>query len=179
MNVPNADANRMLMDAVAFAARAHVHQKRKDGVTPYASHAFRVCLIIRHVFGIDDNAVLTAALLHDTIEDTTTDYDDIAKCFNRSVADWVAALSKDKRLMEGEREAKYVQMLRESCWQVQVCKLGDIYDNVMDSVHTPAEQQSRTLQNSRRYLDALSASSALQVQRARETVTRLLESISA
>ena len=74
-----------LLSAVAFAARAHQHQLRKDNQTPYASHPFRVCLIVRHVFGIDDPEPLTAAVLHDTIEDTPTDYDDLQERFGDAV----------------------------------------------------------------------------------------------
>src|SRR5215217_2629487 len=98
---------RMLLEAASFAARAHRHQLRKDGQTPYAAHPFRVCLIVRHVFGIDDPDVLAAALLHDTIEDTTTDFDDLAIAFGPRIAGWAAALSKDGRLPEPEREAAY------------------------------------------------------------------------
>jgi guanosine-3',5'-bis(diphosphate) 3'-pyrophosphohydrolase len=46
-----------LLEAASFAARAHRAQVRKDGETPYVAHVFRVCLIVRHVFGIDDPAV--------------------------------------------------------------------------------------------------------------------------
>src|SRR5579883_2187980 len=108
---------RPLLEAVAFAARAHQGQRRKDGETPYASHPFRVCLVVRDVFGIDDRQVLTAALLHDTVEDTTTDFDDIEERFGADVARWVAALSKDKRLQELEREQAYVAQLADAPWQ--------------------------------------------------------------
>ena len=94
------DQTELLLDAVSFAARAHRHQLRKDKETPYVSHVFRVCLVVRHVFGIDDPKVLTAALLHDTIEDTTTDYDDVIERFGKDVADWTAALTKDMRVIE-------------------------------------------------------------------------------
>src|SRR5262249_44303552 len=100
-----------LLDAIAFAARAHRPQLRKDGQTPYVSHVFRVCLVVRHVFGIDDTRVLTAAVLHDTIEDTTTDYDDLREQFGDEVASWVAALSKDKRRHEDMREQAYTAEL--------------------------------------------------------------------
>ncbi len=90
-------ATRTLLDAISFATRAHHGQLRKDGRTPYVSHVYRVSLIVRHVFGIDDPAVLTAAVLHDTIEDTTTDFDDVEEHFGAEVAGWVARLSKDKR----------------------------------------------------------------------------------
>src|SRR4051794_24993753 len=104
MTEPSHVAVQPLLDAIAFAARAHRHQLRKDGQTPYASHPFRVCLVLRHVFGIDDTKVLTAAVLHDTIEDTTTDNDDLSERFGPDVARWVAALTKDKRQPDEERE---------------------------------------------------------------------------
>src|SRR5437588_9277661 len=98
---------RGVLEAVAFAARAHHGQLRKDNKTPYVSHVFRVCLIVRQVFGIDDPAALTAAVLHDSVEDTPTDYDDLQERFGRDVADWVAALSKDMRRPEDVREEEY------------------------------------------------------------------------
>src|SRR5205823_13691949 len=59
------------------------------------------------LFGIRDPKVLAAAVLHDTIEDTTTDYDDLAERFGKDVADWVASLTKDMRRPEDEREEEY------------------------------------------------------------------------
>src|SRR5713226_9468833 len=103
--------HRPLLEAIAFASRAHQGQLRKDQRTPYASHVFRVCLIVRQVFGVEDAAVLTAAVLHDTVEDTTTDFDDLEKQFGAEIAGWVAALSKDKRLPDAEREKAYVTQL--------------------------------------------------------------------
>src|SRR5262249_49786728 len=100
-----------LLEAIAFAARAHKPQLRKDGQTSYGSHVFRVCLVVRHVFGVSDPRVLTAAVLHDTIEDTTTDFDDLTDRFGPDIASWVAALSKDKRQQEEEREKAYMAEL--------------------------------------------------------------------
>jgi guanosine-3',5'-bis(diphosphate) 3'-pyrophosphohydrolase len=146
---------RPLLEAVSFAARAHHGQIRKDGKTPYASHVFRVCLILRHVFGLDDPAMLTAALLHDTIEDTTTDFDDVREQYGPEVAGWVACLSKDKRLQDEEREEKYRAALAAAPWQVKACKLADIFDNLLDSRHLSAERRRRTVKRTRLYLEAL------------------------
>ena len=138
------DLFRILTSAVSFAARAHRHQLRKDGQTPYIAHPFRVCLVVRHVFGIEDPVALTAAVLHDTIEDTTTDYDDLAEKFGTAVADCVAALSKDMRRPEGEREPAYLRQLLAGDWQVAICKLADSYDNLSDfAALTPAGQQKQ------------------------------------
>ena len=144
-----------LLEAVSFAARAHEHQLRKDGRTPYASHPFRVCLILRHIFGQDDPRVLTAAALHDTIEDTTTDFDDVAEHFGREVAQWVALLCKDKRLPEPQREQAYRDQLAGAPWQVKLCKLADLFDNCLDSRQLPPDKAAHSLQRYRQYLDAL------------------------
>ena len=175
MSLPNPAFHRLL-DAVAFAARAHQGQLRKDRATPYHSHVFRVSLIVRHLFDINDAAVLTAAVLHDTVEDTTTDFDDIQERFGSEIAGWVALLSKDKRQQDELRERLYCDGLRTAPWQVKICKLADVYDNLTDSANLKPEQRPRTLQRTRVYLDALASSDLPPlVQRAFETVSALLE----
>lgn len=150
------DRDDVLFDAIAFAARAHRHQLRKDGQTPYVSHAFRVAMVVRHVFGFDDPKILAAAVLHDTIEDTTTDYDGLDSKFGRTIAGWVVALTKDMRLPEKEREAAYIEALVAAGWQVCVCKLADIYDNLGDGASLTVEQRGRLAHRSRAYLKAMS-----------------------
>lgn len=146
---------RPLPEAIAFAARAHRHQLRKDHQTPYVSHVFRVCLVARQVFGIDDPRVLATAVLHDTIEDTNTDFDDLREQFGEEIAGWVAALSKDKRQIDEHREKEYMAVLARAPWQVQVCKLADVFDNLMDSAFTDPRQRQKSLSRSRGYLEAL------------------------
>src|SRR6476646_74887 len=124
------DPNAIVFQAAAFAARAHRHQLRKDKETPYFSHPVRVCLVVCHVFGFDDPRMLAAALLHDTIEDTTTDYEDIVERFGPDVARWVAAVIKDSRMPFEEREEAYRAALAAADWQAKVVKLGDLYDNL-------------------------------------------------
>ncbi len=119
--------------AASFAARFHGSQMRKDGKTPYIAHPYRVAMMVRHFFGIDDETVLVAALLHDVIEDTTADFDDLLAEFGDEVAGIVAVLSKDKRKVEPERETEYLQQLAKASWKAKIIKLADAYDNVCDS----------------------------------------------
>ena len=141
-----------LLAAVSFAARAHRYQLRKDGETPYVAHVFRVAMILRHLFGVTDLNVLTAAVLHDTFEDTTTDFDEVASQFGPDVANWVAALTKDTRLPEAEREEAYGRQLTAGGPAVCLCKLADVYDNLSDSRTMPAEKRAKSVANARRYL---------------------------
>ena len=119
--------------ASAFAARAHRHQVRRDGRTPYFSHCVRVALTVALKFGCTDDTVLAAALLHDVIEDTQADYDDVLQHFGSEVAEMVAALSKDMRLVESGREPAYDAQLAEAPWQARLIKLADVYDNFTDA----------------------------------------------
>lgn len=164
----------LLLNAIAFASRAHRHHLRKDRDTPYVSHVFRVCMVVRQVFGVDDPSVLTAALLHDTIEDTTTDFDDLAEQFGPEISSWVSALTKDKRLPDEERERAYEDTLRRSCWQVKVCKLADIFDNLIDSSNLGADQRRRTISRSQRYLAAVSTDAPNDILPAIRAVRELL-----
>lgn len=170
---PAADGDPLL-EAVAFAARAHCGQIRKDGKTPYASHAFRVCLILRDKFEVTNRAALAAALLHDTLEDTTTDFDNLAHDFGEEVAQLVVWLTKDCRLPEEQREAAYCQGLSKAPWQARACKLADIYDNLQDSRHLPAEHRGKTKKKARRYLDALAANLTPEAAPAWKIVDELL-----
>ncbi|MCE9561419.1 MAG: HD domain-containing protein [Planctomycetes bacterium] len=151
------DPNDIIFQAASFAARAHKSQLRKDNQTPYIAHPFRVCLVVRHIFGFEDPKMLAAAILHDTIEDTTTDFDDIIERFGPVVAKWVAALTKDMRLEHDIREEEYAKGLAAADWQAKVLKLADVYDNAGDCKSFTVNGRRNTVKKSRFYLDAMRA----------------------
>ncbi|QEL19393.1 HD domain-containing protein [Limnoglobus roseus] len=153
--MPATDPNAVIFEAVAFAARAHKNQIRKDKETPYVSHVFRVALTVSQVFGFHQPTLIAAAVLHDTIEDTTTDYDDLLEKFGEEVARIVVALTKDMRLPEEEREEAYRKQLVAGGWPVCVCKLADIYDNTNDGATLGAKGREKSIRRMKSYLDAL------------------------
>jgi guanosine-3',5'-bis(diphosphate) 3'-pyrophosphohydrolase len=130
-DIPLAD-RQLWQRAVSFAARCHHGQMRKDAITPYVAHPFRVALTVRQVFAVDDPMALCVALLHDVIEDTTTDYDEVQAEFGDDIAQAVARLTKDKRLPEEERERRFYEQIDEGGWIVRLVKLADAYDNLSD-----------------------------------------------
>jgi (p)ppGpp synthase/HD superfamily hydrolase len=123
--------------AASFAADAHRAATRRDGRTPYIAHPVRVALTVTCLFGVQDEEILAAALLHDTIEDTGVDYDDLLERFGRRVADIVAALSKDMRLIEAEREPAYDRQLERGPWEARLIKLADVFDNLSETSGSP------------------------------------------
>ena len=61
----------MILKALRFSAEKHNDQRRRDSKSsPYINHPIQVAETLWRVGGIKDDAVLTAAILHDTIEDT-------------------------------------------------------------------------------------------------------------
>ncbi len=147
---------KRVMEALAFAARKHQGHLRKDEKTPYFAHLARVVTLLSAEFGVRDADALAAAALHDTIEDTTTDHDDLSERFGQTVADYVAALTKDKRLPEDEREAEYLAGLIRAPLAVKLCKLADVCDNLMDSQSLTAERRREKIAQARELLDAFS-----------------------
>jgi len=157
----------LILKAISFAARKHIGQFRKDNETPYISHTFRVAMILSQVFGVKDERILAAAVLHDTIEDTTTDYDDIEKEFGKEIAVWVGMLSKDKRKQEKEREEEYLKVLAQASDEVKLIKLADVYDNSIDAC-TLRDKTSleKTRVRAKQYLGAFSLKESDLVTRA-------------
>ncbi len=166
----------LLQQAISLAARAHISQLRKDGQTPYVAHPFRVCVTVRHLFGIDDDKVLAAAVLHDVIEDTTKDRDDLIEQFGPDVAGWVALLSKDKRMPDEQREAEYRKQIETAPWQVKVIKLGDLFDNLSDTITMPESKREKTFTKSRIMLPAVLKGLPSRYKQAAGHVQRLLDS---
>jgi (p)ppGpp synthase/HD superfamily hydrolase len=157
--------------AAAFAARAHEHQYRRDQCTPYFSHPVRVAMTVACVFGFaDDEEILAAALLHDTIEDTGTDYDDILESFGERVADLVTCLTKDMRLIEDVRESAYDQQLAQGPWEARLIKLADVYDNLLDI--QPGKSRATMSKKAKRALSLAKNDSEL--SEARAIVSKLL-----
>jgi (p)ppGpp synthase/HD superfamily hydrolase len=166
---------RLWQKAASWAARVHQHQVRKDGQTPYIAHPLRVALTVRHVFECADAMAVTIALLHDVIEDTTTDFDDLCREFGTDVAEAVACLTKDKRLPEEQRESAYYAQLARSSWQVRLVKLADAFDNLCDALQI--DRKKKAIAKARLALAA--AGSEPQLEKARRELEALIAAVDA
>ena len=121
----------LIKSAESFAKMKHEGQFRKDSKMPYSKHLEDVVDELKSM-GVVDEDILCTGWLHDTIEDTDTDYDDIYEEFNKKIADYVAFVTKDTRLIKSKQEKAYISQLKKSSWQAKVVKLGDIIANFKD-----------------------------------------------
>lgn len=104
------DRQYLLDRAIRFAEAAHRGQVRKGTDVPYFTHPVAVAMmVLDHGHGVDAAIV---ALLHDLIEDTPVDRDDIEERFGPLVAQAVVDLSEpDKTLPWEQRKTVYIERL--------------------------------------------------------------------
>ncbi len=105
---PNANTD-MIYVAYRFAKAAHKGQNRKSG-EPYIEHPVRIAHIAAELEM--DVVGISAALLHDVIEDTPFTFDDIKSFFGRGVAELVDGVTKLRKLQYNTREEQQVENLR-------------------------------------------------------------------
>lgn len=171
-HIPNVE---LVLRAISWSIRVHEGQLRKDDITPFVAHPMRVVAVLSLAFEITDPELLATAALHDTIEDTTVDFDDLSREFGPEVAQNVAWLTKDMRLSEQERERDYFHALAEAPFGVQLCKLADVYDNLADSTSLPMEQRSKTISKAADLLELVREQLAVSRPRVLEVMERQIE----
>tara|TARA_R110002153_G_scaffold7463_1_gene33532 strand:- start:264 stop:851 length:588 start_codon:yes stop_codon:yes gene_type:complete len=120
--------------AIRFAANAHRKQTRTSG-DAYITHPVEVAKIVKQ-FKKSHNleALISAAYLHDTVEDTDTELEDITKMFGGLVASMVKELTSDEQSKEFKAsKADYLsaKMSSMSSWAL-VVKLADRIHNISD-----------------------------------------------
>jgi len=90
--------------AIDYAVQAHMGQDRKYSKIPYITHAINVMQIVRSV--TDDEALLIAAVLHDVVEDTPINIEEIYSEFGQRVGNLVADLTDVSKPEDGNRASR-------------------------------------------------------------------------
>ena len=93
----------MIQKAFDFANEAHKGVRRRSG-DPYILHPIAVAKIVVSTIGLGYKSIV-AALLHDVIEDTAYNIDDIRNLFGERVATLVEGLTKIKTVLDNEDKA--------------------------------------------------------------------------
>lgn len=120
--------------AFRFAATAHSGQIVPGTVFPYLVHlgmvAMEVMAALSAQEGLDGDMAVQCALLHDTIEDTQTTFEQVEQEFGRQVARGVSALSKDGSLPKSEQLSDSLKRIKEQPREVWMVKLADRITNL-------------------------------------------------
>ena len=122
--------------AIIFATKAHAGTCRKGKDKPYILHPLEAMEIVMHF--TEDEDVLAAAVLHDTVEDTSVTVERLEKEFGSRVAALVASVSEDKKRDRSsestwkERKQETISQLRNASYETKLICLGDKLSNLRE-----------------------------------------------
>lgn len=121
-----------IIKAKEFAKKAHtsIGQVRKYTNEPYFVHCEHVATLVSQV--TDDEDMICAAFLHDTVEDTPTTIEDIQKEFGSRVAQFVSELTDVSKPSDGNRAIRKAidrNHTANASAEAQTIKLADLIDN--------------------------------------------------
>lgn len=115
-------------NAIIFATLKHKSQKRKGTDIPYIVHPMEVMQILTACGCGED--VITAGILHDTLEDTDTTPEEIKENFGQKVLEIVQTESEDKSKTWKERKQHTIDDLKKAEEGAQIVCLADKLSNL-------------------------------------------------
>lgn len=126
-----------ISEALLFAAKKHEGQKMKQPDVSYLAHLQGVCLEVvggylnsNKFFDIEKAIIIS--LLHDSIEDTNTTFEEIKNEFGEDIAKGVKALTKDESLPNEIKMMDSINRIKEQSVEVAIVKLADRLFNLKD-----------------------------------------------
>ena len=127
-----------LLTAIQFAAYQHRNQRRKDKeASPYINHPIAVAHLLATTGDVSDTATLTAAVLHDTIEDTNATSEELEAQFGAEVRHLVEEVTDNKDLRKQKRKQLQIEHAPGLSPGAKMIKLADLSCNLADITHDP------------------------------------------
>jgi len=132
---------RLVTRATLFAAQRHADQRRKGRrQEPYFNHLAEVAGALCEAIEGDDAALVAAAYLHDTIEDTQTSLEELRRLFGEDIAALVMEVTDDKSLPKLERKRLQIVTAPKKSRRAKLLKIADATSNVRAlAVDPPAD----------------------------------------
>lgn len=132
------DNVQRILKALVFSAQKHQMQTRKNPEqTPYIVHPLGVAEQLIRIGNVHQPDVIIAALLHDTVEDTNTSFQEIRKKFGVRVEKLVREVTDDKNLEKDERKRLQIAHAPEKSEGAAQIKLSDKLYNLNDLLTHP------------------------------------------
>ena len=126
----------LYQETIIFATAKHLEKEQKVPGTnmPYVVHLSNVAMeIIIASFNTDNfnlNFAIRVALLHDTIEDTATTFEELENKFGIEIATAVSALSKNSELKKEQQMQNSLMNIKKLQKEVWAVKLADRITNL-------------------------------------------------
>jgi guanosine-3',5'-bis(diphosphate) 3'-pyrophosphohydrolase len=133
----------LLTKAINYSAIAHRNQRRKDSDnTPYINHPIEVMHILSQS-DISNIDILSCAVLHDTVEDTSVTYQDLINEFGKLIADMVMECSDDKSQTKVDRKKNQIEHAKHISVGAKLVKIADKISNLSGLDTNPPKMWSQ------------------------------------
>jgi guanosine-3',5'-bis(diphosphate) 3'-pyrophosphohydrolase len=172
------EVQTLYQDAIKFATYKHMEKRQKVKGTklPYVVHlsnvAMEIFMAAAQTRDFDLFYAIQVSLLHDTIEDTETTFDEIKDRFGEDIAIAVLALSKDEKLPKGKQipdTLTRIKKLRKEVWAV---KLADRITNLQPPPSSWSRAKNlKYLKESQTILDELKDSNQYLAKRLEDKIS--------
>lgn len=135
----------LILKSLEFAADRHRTQFRKGADrTPYINHPIQVTELLANYAGEKDPVLLSAAVLHDVIEDTVKSVEEkqelikqMRQIFGEQVLSLVLEVTDDKSLEKPERKRLQIEDAPHKSDNAKKLKIADKIMNVRDITTNP------------------------------------------
>lgn len=128
----------LIFKSLEFASIKHRDQRRKDAeASPYINHPIALAKVLTAEGGVTDANVICGAILHDTIEDTETTFEELVAAFGETIAKIVQEVTDDKKLPKEVRKRLQIEHAPHASNQAKLVKLADKISNLRDILSSP------------------------------------------
>jgi guanosine-3',5'-bis(diphosphate) 3'-pyrophosphohydrolase len=141
---------QLILSALEFAASRHKTQFRKGADNaPFINHPIQVAKLLANEAGEKDPVLLTAAFLHDVIEDTVNSVEEkqelidmISEIFGVQVLSIIIEVTDDKTLDKKVRKQLQIDEATQKSDDAKKLKIADKIMNIRDITHNPPAEWS-------------------------------------
>jgi len=170
----------LVQRASQYATQVHtqVGQLRKYTQQPYQVHLKAVAQMVAEIS--DDEEMIAAAWLHDTVEDTEATFQDIELEFGTEVADLVSQLTDVSKTADGNRAVRKAidrAHLALASPRAKTIKLADLIDNCRDITRNDENFARVFVTEMAALLEVLDGGDVVLYKRAHKTLRTSLEKL--
>jgi (p)ppGpp synthase/HD superfamily hydrolase len=135
---------RLVSEAAEFAAHRHTGTPRKARPDePYVNHLAEVANLLAFATDGADAELVAAGWLHDTIEDTDTTREELAKKFTGRVVSLVVEVTDDMSLPKAQRRQKQIEDAPDKSQGAKLIKIADKISNIRARIVPNASKEER------------------------------------
>jgi guanosine-3',5'-bis(diphosphate) 3'-pyrophosphohydrolase len=139
-NIINRSTYKLIKEifiALDFAAYKHRHQKRKGiNKIPYINHPIKVAELIANKIENPGMEMIQAAILHDTIEDTSTIFNELSEKFGLKIAQIVNELTDNMSDPYSVRKRLQIEKASKLSYEARCIKIADKICNINDILYS-------------------------------------------